>query len=106
MFLDVATVLRGHPKELALTVWDAWHGSGASVWFEGLERRNLLSSDDAERLQMHDVLVALGRSLLLENSQELPVELHGSRVWGQNGTLQGYRKVSAVCNASRFHLYM
>eukprot|EP00878_Enallax_costatus_P038372 GHUV01043584.1.p1 GENE.GHUV01043584.1~~GHUV01043584.1.p1 ORF type:complete len:350 (+),score=45.47 GHUV01043584.1:261-1310(+) len=101
MFLDVAAALRGQPTDLALEVWDIWHGGGARQRFEGLERRNLLSHRRGN-LQMHDVLVALGRNLLLNGGEELPTELYGSRVWvDQKGVLQGYRKVSAICKVSR-----
>eukprot|EP00878_Enallax_costatus_P016523 GHUV01017335.1.p1 GENE.GHUV01017335.1~~GHUV01017335.1.p1 ORF type:complete len:671 (+),score=144.24 GHUV01017335.1:294-2015(+) len=104
MFLDVAAALRGQPTDLALEVWDIWHGGGARQRFEGLERRNLLSHRRGN-LQMHDVLVALGRNLLLNGGEELPTELYGSRVWvDQKGVLQGYRKGVSVLTAQLGYL--
>eukprot|EP00878_Enallax_costatus_P031340 GHUV01034268.1.p1 GENE.GHUV01034268.1~~GHUV01034268.1.p1 ORF type:complete len:150 (-),score=23.54 GHUV01034268.1:170-619(-) len=98
MFLDVATVLRGQPKRLAMTTWDAWHQTDSLLLFEGLERRNLLSCNSKGELQMHDVLVALGRRLLRDDSSELPQQLRGSRLWVQDRELQGYQQVRAARN--------
>jgi hypothetical protein len=84
MFLDVATILRGQPNQLVMAVWTAWHGASAVTLYEDLVWRSLLGSDAQGRLMMHDVLVALGRGVVLHRKAGL--EQHfGSRLWMQDG---------------------
>ena len=68
MFLDVATVVAGQPKDLVMAVWVAWHGPAAPTLYDGLVRRCLLGVNKDDGLVMHDVLAALGRGLLLDPS--------------------------------------
>eukprot|EP00878_Enallax_costatus_P022578 GHUV01023967.1.p1 GENE.GHUV01023967.1~~GHUV01023967.1.p1 ORF type:complete len:228 (+),score=54.52 GHUV01023967.1:912-1595(+) len=100
MFLDVATVLRGQPKQLAMFAWAAWHGRDSVFWFEGLERRNLLTTGSKGELQMHDVMSALGRHMLLDDGSQLPQQLRGSRLWVQDGALHGVQKGALVLTAN------
>jgi hypothetical protein len=93
MFLDAATVLRGQPADLATAVWRAWHGPGASLWLQELRRYCLVDVDEEGCLQMLDVIAARARGILLE-SQWGGTGLHyGSRVWLQDGKLQGVTQV-------------
>jgi hypothetical protein len=93
MFLDAATVLRGQPVDLAEAVWRAWHGLEASGWLEELQRRCLVAVDEDLQLQVHDVMAARARGILLD-SQWGGTGLHyGSRVWLQDGKLQGVTQV-------------
>lgn len=69
MFLDVAAILHGQPKAVALAVWEAWQDTGeARMNLANLERRCLLMhtshGQPADRLTMHDVLRFLGRGIL------------------------------------------
>jgi hypothetical protein len=84
MFLDVATILQGQPSQLAMAVWTAWHGAAAVTLYDNLVWRSLLGADAQGRLVMHDVLVALGRGVVLHSKPGL--EQHfGSRLWMQDG---------------------
>ena len=96
MFLDVATILRGQPKKQALAVWSAWHGKAAPTYFEDLSRRCLLEVDAHGRLKMHDVLVALGRRVILKKqiATDAKLKTHfGSRVWVADGKVVGVEQV-------------
>jgi hypothetical protein len=94
MFLDVATVLRGQPKEAAKAVWRAWHKSNASSWLHDLQNLCLIDVDEAGNLQMHNVIAQLGRGILLNctwgsNSSKGPH--YGSRVWVEQGAEKGFQ---------------
>jgi hypothetical protein len=92
MFLDVATILRGERRELVMAVWKAWHSAAATTYYTDLVRRSLLGIDEEGRLAMHDVLVALGRGIILQRKAGL--EQHfGSRVWVQDGKVVGLEQV-------------
>jgi hypothetical protein len=92
MFLDAATILRGVPLEEAMAVWTAWHGAAAAAFFNELTRRCLLGVDAWGLLLMHDVLVVLGRGLVLSETPGL--ESHwGSRVWMEGGNVVGRQQV-------------
>ena len=71
MFLDVATILRGKDKELVMAVWTAWHGDAAAVCYEDLVWNNLLETGAEGELVIHDVLVALGRGVVLHSKPRL-----------------------------------
>jgi hypothetical protein len=92
MFLDVATILRGERMEEVRAVWKAWHGDAAATYYTDLVRRSLLGADSNGRLVMHDVLVALGRGIILQRKGGLE-EHFGSRVWVQDGTVVGLEQV-------------
>jgi hypothetical protein len=100
MFLDVATILRGQPLDRAMAVWKAWHGPAAPTRFADLQRRCLLGVDEGGRLVMHDVLVALGRGIILRKTPRFE-EHYGSRVWMEDGGVVGCEQVGfgrwAVC---------
>jgi hypothetical protein len=84
MFLDAATIMRGwhleapdyHPWRGAMAVWTAWHGPAAAAFFKELTRRCLLGVDAEGELVVHDVLVVLGRGLVLSETPGL------ERHWG------------------------
>jgi glucose/arabinose dehydrogenase len=104
MFLDVATILRGQPRDLVMAVWRGWHGEAAITFYQDLVWRSLLGADAEGRLVMHDVLVALGRGVVLHSKPGL--EQHfGSRLWVQNdGVVLGVEQVwrcSFACRPSR-----
>jgi hypothetical protein len=100
MFLDVATILRGERLEEVRAVWKAWHGDAAATYHADLVRRSLLGTDENGRLVMHDVLVALGRGIILQRKGGLE-EHFGSRVWVQDGTVVGLKQVRLPPWASR-----
>jgi hypothetical protein len=94
MFLDVATILRGQPLELVMAVWTAWHGKAAVTFYKDLVRRSLLGADANGMLVMHDVLVALGRGVILQQKPGLAVHF-GSRLWVQDGEVVGAEQVTS-----------
>jgi len=88
MFLDAVTVCRGQPFALVMAVWKAWYPSaGVQVQFKNLERRCLLGLDEQSNLVVHDVLVALGCSLIAEPDSRYA----GSRVWTEDGRIKGFQ---------------
>jgi hypothetical protein len=96
MFLDAATVLRGQQESLALATWRAWHGPEASSWLRQLQQRSLVDVDDRGCLQMHDVIAARARGILLDphwGPDGLRGYQYGSRVWLQGGKVQGVQQV-------------
>jgi hypothetical protein len=93
MFLDVATILRGRPLELVMAVWTAWHSDAAVSLYQDLVWRSLLDSDAEGRLVMHDVLVALGRGVVLHRKPALK-QHYGSRLWAQDGEVMGVEQVT------------
>jgi hypothetical protein len=92
MFLDAATILHGQRLDSVHAVWAAWHGPDARAFYEDLVRRSLVATDARGRLVVHDVLVVLGRGIIL---QETPgFETHfGSRVWTAGGKVVGCEQV-------------
>jgi hypothetical protein len=92
MFLDVATILRGQPQDRVLAVWEAWHGPAALARFADLRRRCLLGVDEEGRLVMHDVLVLLGRGIILQSRPGLE-EHFGSRLWMEGREVVGKMQV-------------
>eukprot|EP00878_Enallax_costatus_P020728 GHUV01021920.1.p1 GENE.GHUV01021920.1~~GHUV01021920.1.p1 ORF type:complete len:632 (+),score=132.80 GHUV01021920.1:114-2009(+) len=85
MFLDVATALSGQPADVVLDVWKDWHGAEAAMWYADLVRNCLLRPSSDDRLQMHDVLAAMGRGMVLD--QQSP--FYGSRIWVQDNIIVG-----------------
>jgi hypothetical protein len=112
MFLDAASIMRGWPLEQAMAVWTAWHGPAAAAFFKELTWRCLLGVVAVTRqVQMHDVLVVLGRGVILSETPEL--ECHwGSRVWMEGGKVVGRQQVGPClpslsgCNISQPGLHM
>jgi hypothetical protein len=97
MFLDVATVLRHQQYDTVRAVWAGWHGKRAVLLFQDLERRCLVQVESG-RLEMHDLLVELGRAKVLD----LEDKHCGSRLWVQDGKVVGCREVGGrvgVCLA-------
>jgi hypothetical protein len=92
MFLDVATILRGERREDVLAVWIARHTVAAFTYYVDLLRRSLLGADAEGRLVMHDVLLALGRGIVLHQKTGFAEHL-GSRVWVQDGNVMGLEQV-------------
>ena len=92
MFLDVATILRGRPKAMAMAVWTAWHGRAAHADLSELSRRCLLGEDASGLLVMHDVLVVLGRGVIVEKKRNFE-EHYGSRLWVEDGKVVGCEQV-------------
>jgi hypothetical protein len=98
MFLDAATILRGWPREVAMAVWTTCHGPAAAAFFKELTRRCLLGVDSEGDLVVHDVLVVLGRGVVL--SETLGLERHwGSRVWMEGGEVVGRQQVGLCSSA-------
>jgi hypothetical protein len=64
MFMDVAAALAGQRKDLALAVWDTWHGAVAVQCDAELEARYLLSTNDQGLMRMHDVIRNVARAAL------------------------------------------
>eukprot|EP00208_Stichococcus_sp_RCC1054_P001956 CAMPEP_0206141634 /NCGR_PEP_ID=MMETSP1473-20131121/13648_1 /ASSEMBLY_ACC=CAM_ASM_001109 /TAXON_ID=1461547 /ORGANISM="Stichococcus sp, Strain RCC1054" /LENGTH=1073 /DNA_ID=CAMNT_0053536285 /DNA_START=165 /DNA_END=3383 /DNA_ORIENTATION=- len=62
LFLDIACILHGWPKQVAETYWDGVQGGLA---LSGLKTRSLLATTEGsdEVLEMHDLLRELGRSI-------------------------------------------
>eukprot|EP00878_Enallax_costatus_P038437 GHUV01043671.1.p1 GENE.GHUV01043671.1~~GHUV01043671.1.p1 ORF type:complete len:313 (+),score=74.24 GHUV01043671.1:652-1590(+) len=87
MFLDVATVMAGESKDIAVPVWTAWHwGIDATFHLDSLEERCLVTTDSAGCLGMHPVLAALAHNIILDQhhnmtSDGLQGKHYGSRVW-------------------------
>jgi hypothetical protein len=96
MFLDVATILQGEKLEVVMALWTAWHGAAATTFYRDLSRRTLLGADAKGRLVMHDVLVALGRGIILQSRAGLEVHC-GSRLWVQDGEVMGVEQVTPSC---------
>jgi hypothetical protein len=92
MFLDVATILRGQPVDVVMAVWTAWHSPAAVTFYKNLVRRNLVDADEEGKLVIHDVLVALGRGIILHSKPGLE-EHFGSRLWLQDGKVVGAEQV-------------
>jgi hypothetical protein len=92
MFLDVATILRGERMQEVRAVWKAWHGDAAATYHADLVRRSLLGTDEKGRLVTHDVLVALGRGIILQSKGGLE-EHFGSRMWVQDWQVMGCAQV-------------
>ena len=65
MFMDVAAALVGQPKEWAMAVWEAWHGTNAVLHYAKLDERCLLETDEEGNLRMHDVIRNVARGALL-----------------------------------------
>eukprot|EP00878_Enallax_costatus_P014890 GHUV01015586.1.p1 GENE.GHUV01015586.1~~GHUV01015586.1.p1 ORF type:complete len:495 (+),score=105.05 GHUV01015586.1:921-2405(+) len=98
MFLDVATVLQDQHKEGPLAVWKALPNRvGASLLLESLERRSLLSFTFNGWLEMHDVLAALGRGMVLTEGNHY----FGSRLWVQDGNVMGAGEALPVAQLHR-----
>jgi hypothetical protein len=106
MFLDAATIMRGWslvatkyaPLRGAMDVWTAWHGPAAAAFFKELTRRCLLGVDASGRLVVHDVLVVLGRGVVLSETPRL--EGHwGSRLWEEGGKVVGRQQVGPCSGA-------
>jgi hypothetical protein len=105
MFLDAATILRGWTLETAMAVWTAWHGPAAAAFFKELTRRCLLGLVPhdwglgmQDELLMHDVLVVLGRGVVL--SETLGLEGHwGSRAWVEGRKVVGRQQVGPCSGA-------
>jgi hypothetical protein len=109
MFLDAATILRGWPLEGAMALWTAWHGPAAATFFKELTRRCLLGvarqldwrGEPEEVLLVHDVLVVLGRGVVLYDTPGL--EGHwGSRVWKEGGKVVGRQQVGLQSRLTTF----
>jgi hypothetical protein len=97
MFLDVACILRGQQLDRVMAVWNAWHGGAAAfTFFTDLKRRCLLGVDKKGRLVMHDVLVVLGRGIILRKTGKLE-EHYGSRLWLEDGKVVGSDQVGRRC---------
>jgi hypothetical protein len=88
MFLDVATILHSERLDLSMAVWTGWHTAAAATYYADLVRRSLLGADAKGKLVMHDVLVALGRGIVLQRKAGLE-EHFGSRLWMQDGEVMG-----------------
>jgi hypothetical protein len=102
MFLDVATLLRHHSYADAEAVWIGWHGICAPDLFQDLVQRCLVEvreglfshawgwiSKREERVEMHDLLVELGRAKIRD-----PGSQHfGSRIWVEGGEVVGCKEV-------------
>ena len=85
MFLDVATILRGQPLKRAMAVWIAWHGRAAAhTHYRTLLRCCLLGVDAKGQLTMQDLLVAMGRAIILKQTPNF-AEHYGSRLWVEGG---------------------
>jgi hypothetical protein len=104
MFLDAATILRGRTLRTAMDVWTAWHGPAAAAFFKELTTRCLLRVDRefgiwrTDMLVVHDVLVVLGRGVVLSETPGL--EGHwGSRVWVEGGKMVGRQQVGPCSGA-------
>jgi hypothetical protein len=99
MFLDVACVLQGQPAASAKAVWQRRWPEESDRCFRLLLTRNLLTTqwedDDfgqVEVLQMHDVLMWLGRCVVRGESGAAQLAEHvGSRLWVQDGSVVGGR---------------
>lgn len=107
MFLDCVSVLEGQPLIRAMLAWEACWSREAAAAFERLKQVSFVStSNDDERLVVHDVMRSLGRSMLIEK----PVYA-GSRIWlNENAELVGAVQVrhtglavppngALICNA-------
>jgi hypothetical protein len=94
VFLDVATMLRGQALDAAMAMWRDWHHDCCFTCadFEELELRCLLRVDEEGRLVVHDVLAALGRGFILRDTPGFK-EHYGSRVWVEEGKVQGWKQV-------------
>jgi hypothetical protein len=108
MFLDAATIMRGWRLQRAIAVWTAWHGPAAAAFFKELTRRCLLGvvaqkdvhGKQEDVLVVHDVLVVLGRGVVLSETPGL--ERHwGSRVWVEGGKVVGRQQVGP-CSGGAF----
>jgi hypothetical protein len=92
MFLDVAAVLIGQQADTAQLMWRAWHGDRAVLWFQQLQSCCLVEVDYKGLLQMHDLISARGRTIVLDSSWGNGKHF-GSRVWCDGGKMLGYQKV-------------
>jgi hypothetical protein len=80
MFLDVATVFHGLPKEVAVAVWNELFKRNILVnvtgCLENMEQRCLVDSSGGS-LRMHDVIRYLGRSICLNNTSITGADIAG-----------------------------
>lgn len=85
MFLDTVSVLHQQDAAIAKMVWEAQLGLDMELAFRTLLRRHLISVDADGRLLVHDVILALGRAMILDPSNK---ECYGTRAWvGSDGVL-------------------
>jgi hypothetical protein len=89
MFLDVATVLRRKSYFRAEAAWIGWHGDCAPKLFADLKRRCLVEVNEDGQLEMHDLLVELGRAIIMDPKSEH----YGSRLWVNGGEVIGCKQV-------------
>jgi hypothetical protein len=101
MFLDVATVLRGKPCSDAQVAWRAWHGERAPALFIDLQARCLVEVRGG-RLEMHDLLVELGRDKVLRRGPT-DDDHYGSRLWVEGGEVKGCEAVGVLYRIYEWH---
>jgi hypothetical protein len=71
IFLDIACFMLGHPKEVAMEIWESSGNYGSANWsLRRLIDKNLVKVDDNKQLAMHDLLRDMGRNVVLEKAQQ------------------------------------
>jgi hypothetical protein len=78
MFLDIACFMLGHPKEVAMEVWESRGDYGAANWsLSRLIDKCLVEVDDLGNLRMHDLLRDMGRGIVTQRaSDKLEMQSH------------------------------
>ncbi|KAG0564042.1 hypothetical protein KC19_8G078500 [Ceratodon purpureus] len=80
MFLDIACFMLGHPKKVAMEVWESSGDCGSACWsLSRLIDKCLVKVDVDGNLSMHDLLRNMGRNIVMQRAS-YKVELQ-SHIW-------------------------
>ncbi|KAD6454820.1 hypothetical protein E3N88_09526 [Mikania micrantha] len=83
IFLDVACILKGKPKDYAIRILESC-GFHAQIGLEVLEQKSLINISDGGYLGMHDHIEEMGRNIVRHLHPDEP-NRH-SRLWGTKAT--------------------
>jgi hypothetical protein len=71
MFVDIACFMLGHPKHVALTIWDSLGEYSSPSWsLNRLIDKCLIKVDTEGLLRIHDLLRDMGRNIVVERARE------------------------------------
>ena len=80
IFVDIACFMLGHPKDIALAIWDSIDELSAPSWsLRRLIDKGLVKVVDGGLLSMHDLLRDMGRNIVIELARAK--DLVQSHIW-------------------------